>query len=371
MAMPGFFGKVVPTKVRGIFAAQGALKPTLVDVGDKKDGGFQAASAAIISNVLTKPKINSDLLIQLLGHHARYVALPIETGHLTPTQRFEKMLVKPEILAQFTRDLAYTLRQLAVDEMCKFPKKYLLAFIGSNAPTSLTEMREPGAWIHPVAMDALANVLKLPITVNEIKPGKELQKQHHYGPDKKHSFCDEIVLQKERNHYVPQIIQVERFKSASAHVTHPVKVLPHTPAIDVNLEIILESVKQESHELICVFEQHVRRLRTMVQAGEVNKKSLLAVHTQNSAKNDSQNGVKKAGLELGSQRFFEELVYFNKPTTSLSDLSGNDCHDGRVINALVDGFARDIAIGRRDENSLFAQLESLENHQTASKTMSF
>ena len=373
MAIPGFFGKVVSTKVHGAFAAPTALKPKVVDVGDKKDCGFQAAAAAIISNGLTKPRTNHELLSLLLAHHTKYFTIGPVIGHsLTPAQRFEKMLAKPDIMAQFIRDLAYTLRQLAVEEMCTFPKKYHVAFIGKNAPTSVAEMRQADTWIHKVAIEALANVLKIPITVSEMDPGKGLKSQLHYGPEREHAGCDEIVMQRqERNHYLPQVIQVERFKALAALRTNPVQPLQNQQQWDGDLPGILESIKDEERLLVDIFDQNVRRLTTMVEAAEVNKKNLLAVYVKGIETKDSRDTVKKAGLQHGNQRFFDDVLYNTKRATNIVDITMNSNHDEQVIKELVHAFARDFTLGLRDENNVFAQFDSLENERKTSKTLSY
>lgn len=362
-----FFAKV-PGKSQNIAASLSTEQPVFIDIANGEDSCFPSFSAGIIDNVVTRPKTNQALAATVLSRFTDYFVLPQMSGHiLTQTQRFEKMLAKPQIIAQFIHDLSYTLKQIAVDELCKNPEKYDGFFNSREGLQSLSLMREPGATVSTHASEyaiaALADALKIPVIVYVTETGKELPLQHNWGPDLPRASFDSIILLQQSNQYLVHVKKMDRFRAASHQAFHFSMPLDRKPSVDIDMNVILQRVKAENRHLLAAFEQNVHRLTAMVDAGELGKQELLDLYVKEMGikdENHSQHQVKKAGIAHGSQKFFDDLFDKNRLKRNARSFSAGESHDQRVIRELVCAFARDISLGRLDENTVFAHLEQLE-----------
>lgn len=361
-----FFGDVLPTKAPGSQFADVAQKPGFVDVGGNMDNMFHALAAGIVDNILTRPRTNQAVLIQLMEHHGRYFpAVEINRHLITPLQKLEKRVAKPILLAQFIGDLAYTLRQIAVNELCAHPELYRVNF----EQMSPAEMRQSGSKMPKNSIHAVANALNIPVTLNEIEAGKEGQKQQHCGPGATGSPHDQIVMLTQRDYYIPQVLQIKRIEDALAQTTLPSTPLESVESLDPPVAELQHSVKKADEALIAEFERNVQRMMTMAEAGEVDKKTLLDVYIENlNASFSAQASTKSVGSEHGSQQFFEDVMSnIDRPVRVPGVVHAS--HEQQVLKELINALARGISLGQMDEDNVYSQMEHAAPNRPSVKAM--
>lgn len=363
LASSRFFGRALPTRAPGVETVQ---KPGYVDVGGDFDNMFHALAAGIIDTILTRPRTNLPVMTRLMECHANHFNLPEINRHLTtPLQRFEKMAARPGNLAQFIRDIALTLRQTAVTELCTHPDLYGVDF----EKMSPAEMRKPGSKMPKSSINAVANVLNIPVVVNEVETGKNLQKQTPRGPEAEGHPYDKIVMLEQHDYYLVQVVQVSRMEAAAAHVTLPSVPLESSEQADPSPIALSGSVKKADEELVADFERNVHRLETMVEAHELDKKTLLQIYLAGITTSPALHGkVKRVDTEHGSQRFFEDTMRKmgkSVPPATLANIG----HDEHVVKQLIDAIARGISLGQMNEDYVFAPLEQVEPGRMSVKAM--
>lgn len=366
LASSRFFGRALPTRAPGALAVDTVQKPGHVDIGGDLDNMFHALAAGIINNVLTRPRTNLPVMTRLMECHARHFTLPEINRHLTtPLQRFEKIAARPGNLAQFIRDIALTLRQTAVTELCAHPDLYGVDF----EKMSPAEMRKPGSKMPKSSIDAVANVLNVPVVVNEVETGKNLQKQTPCGPIAEGHPHDKIVLREQHDYYLVQVVQISRMVAAAAHVTLPSVPLESSGQEDPSSLALSDSVKKADAELIADFERNVHRLEAMINAHELDKDTLLQIYISGITTPSTHQGqVKRVNAEYGSQRLFEDAMRnIGRPVPSTT--SAKFSHDEQVVKELIDGIARGLSLGQMNEDFVFAPLEQAEYGQMSVKAM--
>lgn len=366
LASSRFFGRALPTRAQGALDVDTVQKPGYVDAGGNLDNMFHALAAGIIDNILTRPRTNLPVMTRLMEYHAKHFTLPEINRHLTtPLQRFEKIAARPGNLAQFIRDIALTLRQTAVTELCTHPDLYEVDF----EKMSPAEMRKPGSKMPKSSIDAVANVLNIPVVVNEVETGKNLQKQTPRGPKAEGHPFDKVVMLEQHDYYLVQVVQVSRMEAAATHVTLPSAPLASSEQVDPSSLALSNAVKNADAELIADFERNVHRLETMVDAQELDKNSLLQIYISAiTTPSTPQGQVKRVNAGYGSQRLFEDAmrnIGKSVPATTSAKIS----HDEQVVKELIGGIARGLSLGQMNEDYVFAPLEQAELGRMSVKTM--
>jgi hypothetical protein len=361
----GFFNHPNATHV-----IQNHPKKSLVNVGSDGDSNFRAVAAANIDNVLSHPQGNRTLLARLFERHNKYFPSSQQTRTLLrPDERLREMVNTPYGMAKLIREFAYTLRQMTVDELCSNPEYYRRAFVNQAGMISPANLRQESTPIGNVAITALANHLQLPITVNEVRAGKELPLSSHYGPkaNSPEASGDEVQLRLQQSVYVPALRQPDRFKQVSSQrlaINHPV-VSQEAPDPDTSVNI--ERIKKGDERLVKHYLQNLHRIGTMVSLGELTKDHLLTTYIKGvSHRDDDENPCRYDGVEHGLSDFFDEATaHINQKPFQLITLD-NISHEDQVMNELVCALARAISIGQLDDNLLFEQVEG-NSHQSCIK----
>jgi hypothetical protein len=362
-AKTGFFSRTPP----GLKTSRkSGARPVLVNVGGAGDCGFRAIAAGIVNKVLVENQ-NSPELRALLQRHYQYfpqhrIPVRLPTGPegvryiLDPRATAfnnHSLQLNNRAMAELIQTLAYTIRQMAVDEMVAHPEKYRGAFIGpenESMPTSVEAMRLAGTWIDETAIAAAAVATQFPIDVRVVAPGKEVPLCLHYGVQ--NSRQTPITIQLQNQHYIAQVNDPARFEkitSVAANTVYPQKIKQTDP----ELKEVLTKIAKEDERLLKTFEDVKGRLTAAVAAGEVSREQLLTIYISGLNQSDYLQGY--VGIEHGNQKFFADL----KANTSDLDIirMQYDSQEDQITQQLVHAIARAVSINHLDPAEVFDKIE--------------
>ncbi|KTC84617.1 MULTISPECIES: OTU domain-containing protein [Legionella] len=350
-------------------------EPSFVDVGGTGDCGFRGAAAAILSNIGDEPARDNQVLAKyILEIHASYFSQqPIFDRLMTPVEHLSKLVEAPHNRAKFVLELSYALRQVTVDELCRFPDKYPGAFVSDNEKTDPANMRKRDTWIDESAIAALSNVTKIPITVQVVEPGKELHLSLNYNEELKDAIGSPITLQLQNKHYLPLVSNPEQFALLNPNKviisTHRVQAAEpiNPPPKDPELSEILAIIEQADKDLIKEYEETLKRLELMVNLGEFGDSPndvLMKIYIAGMNKSDYLAGrVKQVGIEHGNQDFFQKAIDRAQKGVEPVSLPKGD-FDDQITKELVRAIARAISIGHLT-HSVYENLEQTRSFKVS------
>ena len=371
---PGFFVYPNPAKMTAqIHREHGTEQPLkkkkqLVNLGGEGDCGFRALAAGMVDNIFENDRrahatanqelheANKKRCIELMD---RFVALFPHYKEDVPegTWTFVQVLGRMRYKQGFIPDLAYTLRQAAVDEIVAHPEDYPGVdyaemehpeFTQDDQQTSPILMRQLDTWIDESAIAAVAQVFNVPVTVRVTKANEEIFKPMHYGPDPQTSSvleANRVEIRLEDNHYQPMLADSDAFAaviSQSAFTQQP--DIAEVEFNDPSLKVILEKIKAADEKLVADFNEHHARLTELVSEGKLNKDLLLKIYIQGLNKPNNSGylagRVRHVGLEYGNQDFFARAVKNAKSGMPLTRSNPNDEFDKIICDEAVHAIAR-------------------------------
>ena len=343
-------------------------KLTYVNVGGNGDCGFRSVAAAMINNALfIKSSANQALAKKLLDLHAAYFEQRPTRPLLTAVQRLDELLKLPTYRAQFLVELAYVLRQKAVDELSANPENYPGAFVAGNENTSPQDMRLQSTWIDESAIAALAKTLEVPIEVRVVEPTKELhanqkkwRRNYNFEQDNSRSepalvsqSASPIIMQLQGNHYIPKVNNEEFFKSINRFHVEPLNSKIAANSNDPELEEVLAKIALSDQKILEEFQSTVKRLTAMVQAGEITKENLIDIYIKSLKNSDYLQGrIKYVGIEQGNQHFFEAIEARKSGVKPISPLPAQS-HDESIVKELIHALARGVSIGHVNPDDVY------------------
>ena len=346
MPSTSFFG----TKIRVSTPAHTITKPkkVLVDMGGLGDSGFRSAAAAILDNIVLKKRTNQKLAEKVRELHANYFdQQPMPARLLTPSEHVAKLIETPVARARFISELAYALRQETVTEMGRDCENinYRKAFMGTEEESSPAQMRKQGAYIHETAVaTAIAKISGVEIKIQHVEPERGLFSPENYNSQQKQYPGSSIIMQLQARHYMPKLSNPDYFASMSK----PVPINPKNSAVkDPTLAEIRARIESADRQKVEDFHQNVKRLRAMLDAGEMTPEKLEAIHIQGMNESNLVEGFARNG----TQQIFEEIKLaiegvriVEVPTTS---------HAQQVTEKLLEAVARGICFGQLDANLVY------------------
>lgn len=289
--------------------------------GSDNDDSFHAIALGLIEMFSKHSllKLREGLLDKLITRHEALFPAHIHEALLDTSASRMQQLIKSIPRSQLVADLAYTLRQIAVDELCTNPTLYPTAFINKNESTSPAQMRRSGTWIDGCCIAALSNRLGLPIIVNVTEPGKILPSQIHYNVDKS-NLIPGVSIKLNAQSFIP------------CHLL--------SPGPEVNDHLAFNRSTSEIRRMIVDEQLRIKHryesVRSHLEA--LNKNELLAIYVSWMNSPDDSNEKKHyAGTEYGYQHFFEAITGDEK--TLPTD------HDGYVRYEIMNAIARAISVG--------------------------
>lgn len=336
------------TKVAIAGSTEDLKKPVFVDVGGTGDCGFRSIAAGIIDNFLNQPmKMRGDLLKQVLTHHFKYfpqhrITMP---GLITPVDRMDQ-LIRTTHMGELVQTFAYTLRQMAVDELCLHPEYYRGAFVTEHEETSPAVMRQPTTWIDESSIAALSNTLQMPVDVF-IGANHTLRKRLRYNED---AINPGVVIRLQGAHYIPSVHSSDRFALVKSQTQRVLKPQVDVNEADPSLADILTKIAAEDQRLITVFDATCHRLKFMVANGELSKENLFSIYIKGMSHSDYlSNRAKHASVEHGHQQFFNLITHGQTGKDTFSVL------DDQMTDELIHAISRAISIGHMSDESLDIQ----------------
>ena len=321
-------------------------EPLLAPAGQDADSMFRAFVMAFLDSTQAHPKINSDLLGTVLTHH--FSSFPEHKSSLAG------LLTAKECLQQLLQDvpqsklinaMAYTFRQIAVDEILANPTAYRPAF--SGVALGLTEplMRQSGTPLHQCALIALATALAMPLEILETNTGQELHRRYQHNLRfEKTSTNPRIVVQNKQEQYLARVAHPEWFNFKSHR-------LQNSPAVEQGgqtsqkLLHAVAMIQKDDERLQKQYKTLFNRLATMLQAGEITKDELIDAYSRNIPTKEI------ASMQnLDSQYMQEKQI---EPAFS----AGSKTLDASVTQ-LVHALSKAMVLGYMQEEQVFNSIDS-------------
>ena len=335
-----------------------ARKRTLIHVGGQGDSLFRAVAVGLMDNFLANASFCLELVNTVLRRHFNYYPMhcPEMMNGMSPNALMNSTLKKVPMV-ELVHTMAFTLRQLTVDEMVLHPVRYSTVFFKENETVLPTMLRRSETWIdcHSSVL-ALTSQINQPMDLQFVVSGKELREPPIYFPAK----ADDPAL----NFKI--VIELDNQQSGAC-VIHPEHFNRLTHQVDLNVQPQIESIKESRSmpEIISLISAEQKRvdslfatthscLMSMVKAGELTKENCVDLYIQ---------CMGAWGSSPGS-RVFSELDRRSSEHT-------HSClytHDEELVLELVHTLAKAVSIGKVSENALF---ELIEKQESASRTNRF
>jgi len=349
MAEVSFFGSTPRKNSFPISAIP--QKRASINVGEKGDCGYRAIACGIIENLCTNnPPGHQQALTKIYElHRELFPPKDMKEKALAPLAWINHMVADPKSRAKFIRDLAFTLRQISVDEVGVNPGKYCGAFVNN---ISLEQMRKYDTWVDKTVLAALADSLAIPLKIHLVETNKKGARVLSYGKKEYPEYNDAVVIQLQADHYTPKLRKASYFEMVAANQLAPTpEAVAKKP--DPELNAILEDIGQNRKNIQNLYETNLGILTGMLVEEQTDKEKLLTVYIATIGHNAHNNYV---GVEHGSQDFFNNVV---KPAEAISTQMRftTDQRDRVVLGELIHALARDISVGRLDKDFIFAELE--------------
>lgn len=342
------------------FLSQPIIKTrTVVNVGGNGDCGFRAVAAGFIDNFLMHSHFSVELLSKVLYPHFVYYPQhrPQMTGLMTVNDFMKGMLANVS-MPELIQTMAFTLRQLAVDEMSAHPANYPGAFVQNNEKTSPEFMRKSVTWIDESSIAALAYALSMPIEVRVVERGKELPLPPLNYPSnvKLSAINPKIVIELESAHYRPRLLDASPFKSDIYGTFPEIKPIINDQVADTDLSQILVIIAAQEKRVITEFEALRDNLNCLVSDGTLTKNNLIDIYIKGMVTSDYLQGrVRHVDEELGNPYFSNALS--NARSVDQVVHSPLRTHDEEICVELVRAIARAISIGHMNADDVYAQID--------------
>lgn len=320
----------------------------MLDVGHDTENGFRAVAISLLDAYLSN-KTNGLLWEKLLTSHVRYFPgqqsfSPVFASVGDQLRQMMRQLTMTELV----RTLAYTLRQLSVDELCAQPVRYQSAFVNVNTQSQLEDMRQTGVPLDACAMAALAASLGFTMEIHLVEPHKDLRARVRYAEGEN----AQVVMQRGRGDtYQPYVVHRDHF--AHLHL-HSVRLLSPVVAEETShydLSDIMQKISLDNSRLFSEANTLGRRLHTMLSAGELSLDDLVALYIAST----SMHSSRYIGTEHGNQQFFETLNS-DQNSTKMS-LQFDEKTTAPLASNLVIALAQAVGLGQLSPTQLFDFLE--------------
>lgn len=315
---------------------------------------FLAMAAGIIDNFLNHAKMKKDFINKMMLSHFRCFPQhrPTIPGLISNSERMQEV-IKQVPVAELVGALAYTLRQLAVDEFCAQPTQYWHVFTSGQTPLTPQVLRNPATRINESALAALASALDLSVDVKVTAPGQELplrRKYHAVGATFK------IFLQLHDQCYAPLVNHAQYFARLKTHPVNGPTPLRSSAMAEQEIEQILHSINENNQHVLTDFARTKHQLEAMVNAGELNKNDLFTLYNSGiTCLAAVENEINYAKTAQGSERFFTTMrEALHKPETAISSAYSYDAY---IIDGLIEAIARAVSLGALNLDEVFLQIE--------------
>lgn len=203
-----------------------------IDVGHNGDCGFESIAARLIDLHRNK-KLKGTELDDFLNVYRFY--FPKELPTLSNEKAFDH-LVETISPRQLVKNMAFALRQCAVNRIISHPEKYPGAFADKTEGTKPSDMRKPGTWIDGSALAAIADGLNIAIVIHCGNADIPI-----YDKDKPRECKEEINITLSGGHYQPFVSDPDYFTQRTSTLTNN---LPNVKSHDPTMEEINEKIRK-------------------------------------------------------------------------------------------------------------------------------
>lgn len=317
---------------------------------------FSALAVVMMDALFNKPKLYQKAFGLLLGRYDRYFLLAKTGRYLTLSEHVQHLL-NQKGLARVIDEIAYVLRQLAVDEFCTNPVLYRSVW-RQKSPVTPKQLRESTMFIDgSVVLAALSCKLDLSIVLQTLERDKELYKSNHYGPAV--PISNKLIIRLQDNSYYLPYVLVKTYFNPLIDAAHPPLCASNVVHSDPELSSILKVLKEDEESRLVAFNSHVRRLSIMVAAGELDEERLRRIYIVSLGKERASKNC-LVGTEHGSEHYFNTFIAAPIKARLNEPMPAHD--DSLFTQALITALSRDLSLGVLDPQTVFARLESQEKN---------
>ena len=306
------------------------------DVIDVGGGQFHAAAVALIDYIQSGARVPDETLKKILGrYNQEYPKSVPNDAYLLPKERMAALLRTPR-KSVVADHMARVLRQLTADELLANSTNldYRDIFTQFDTKTVESHLRDFDIQLPVMALEALAKVLNIPITLSFEEPGKELRRREGQAESARMGL--EIQIQQGKYSF-----PVVRSKADFAFVADL--------AAPANLE-----KNAADKNLLQAYNQHRTSLLSMVKAEELPYETLREYYIGlNLALSQIKNASRIEGLEQAKHPVSaEEPVALKQMITRL----------------LVNRIASLSAVGAINADDLYEQIENTRSRSLPSRS---
>lgn len=358
IAKAGFFGDVSYMKRR-------EKTMHLVDLGGNGDCGFRAIAAGIVDKLLQWPvKQEAPAYLEtLLQAHARYFPEQCNSIKRLPPLAQIQWLIKNTPMPVYIQSLAYTLRQLAVNELFAHPAHYRGAFVNQHEKTAPEKMRQAQTWIDESAIAALSNALQLPLEVRVTGPRQPLYMRLQYNTPSISNgsiLKEPVVIELNQGHYRAYVSDENVFSLAARHPMPPkASPLVSPKESDPPLAELLAQIAAEDERMTRHFNHLHQQLTHMNRDDQLPKSLLVSIYCQSMKNSDYLQGrVAAVGYEYGHDYFHQAILASQKMKLTPASLEAT--HEHALVSELIHAIARAVAIGQLQEHDVFNAIDDYQ-----------
>lgn len=330
------------TKHGSFFPPKQAQEFNFVNMG-LEDSGFCSFAAVLIDRMLTHSPINADVLHKVLSRHYQKFSSQkelIETLGAFPKQQLD--------LSELLQSLAFTLRQIAVDELAKNPSRYLLTVDG---PINLAEMRQPSIPVKVSAIAALAYALGLPLELKVKEFARDIWRWDHFNTKQKRANNLPVILQLENGiDYQPAVSS--KFASLLARSRQAVELNVDPVPNDPSPEVIRQKIDEALNHLLSSFEETRKRLAYNIVPDEVVTSHIKSIGCRDITADREASHI---GAEHGVQDLLKALKRFQSGKADQHDVAPQAEQDKQQL--VLDTLAAKIIFGQVNEDEIYADVE--------------
>lgn len=331
------------------FLSQFGIRRCL-NVGGEGDCGFRSVAAGIIENFLVHQHFDTNLLNKILEAYFRNYTDHQPSKAMTSRAIMLKLLEdvpRPELV----KTLAYSLRQLAVDELNCNPLSYPGAFMAFHRKMSFREMRQAGTWLDESAIVALAHRLHMPIEVRCTVPGKPLTAPPLlYAQDPFSLTIPKVVIQLEFGYYQSMLLDPFPFKSNLYSTPAEMVPVEYSGAFDKDLQEVMLMLEAEEKRMVVEFEILYRQLE-----GNLTTKELLSVFIRGMTVSDYWQGRLNCVNEKRCDQYFSMAIAAGRGV-QISHPSSSS-YDEEMKKELCHAIVRAISIGHMNVEDVFVEVD--------------
>lgn len=328
-----------------------ASKKMPIDLGQGGDSGFRAVAAAIINDFLDNPRAHLEPFKQIIEKHYKIFFEQRPKQNLLTIADKIKLLCTQIRMPELVASMAYTLRQIAVDEMLSNPSRYQLLLTQPSQKQNPDKMREVHHDLNEISLAALATRLQLAIDIHHGNPRQSLALSQHFGAAFQCPLNNpKLDIYKINSQFLPELSQAARFSAVKSYILKTNKISP-LDNIDIShttiQKIIADTEQQRQHE----YQDIVGRLSTMFKANELSCSQLIALYIHNLNHAETPNTTDIIGTEYGCQKHFEQLS--QTQTSAVKNETSSDY----IAKTVIEAIAGHVALGQMNAKRLFDALE--------------